>query len=372
MILILSPWEYDWDENVFGSPNNYYLLKEFLENDIEVDWVYIGEKEYDKIKKIRFLKIPKCKIKGPARFYYKILNYFTFNFLKKLKKDYKMVIIFSSNLYEAGYRFARERKIKLINKHFGIPLNPYLENIDKFFIKWKYSLFFNCFKRQADYYVMEDDGSGIEKLISIFKIPLNKVLINKQPKPDEIIFEPLYKKNNFINIGFCGRFEKDRGFDYFLKICEKIKDMDKIHLIVAGKGSGIKKLESLRKKMGEKLTYIGFLPYFKMNKFYSSIDLLVNTTPHANITRPVVESFSYGKPVIAFDVTSYTIIKNNENGFLIKPYDIDEFANCIKRLVQDKDLLKIFSENALKTSLKIPKFSENMKREIEFYKNILL
>ncbi|MEO0232357.1 MAG: glycosyltransferase family 4 protein [candidate division WOR-3 bacterium] len=372
MIIILSPWEYDWDENVFGSPNNYYLLKEFLKNDVEVEWVYIGEKEYDSIKRVRFLRIPAYKIKRPARFYYKILNQIVFNFLKKLKKDYKIIIVFSSNLYEAGYRFAKERNIKLVNKHFGIPFNPYLKNMNKFLIRWKYHIFLNCFKKRADYYVMEDDGSGIEKLTSFFKIPSDRVLINIQPKPDEIIFDPIYKKENFINVGFCGRFEKDRGFDYFLKICEGIKDMDRIHLIVAGKGSGVKKLEKLKEKMREKLTYIGSLPYFMMYKFYSSIDILINTTPHANITRPVVEAFSYGKPVLSFDVTPYTIIKNRENGFLIKPYKIEEFINCIKNLAQNKDLLKTLSENAFRTSLKIPKFSENMKKEVEFYKSILL
>ncbi len=372
MILILSPWEYDWDKNCFGSPNNYYLLKEFLKNDMEVDWIYIGKKEYEGIKKVRFLRVPAGKVKRPFRFYYKILNNLVFNFLKKIKKDYKMVIVFSSSLYEAGYKFAKERKIKIVNKHFGIPLNPYLENVNKLWIKWKYYTFFNSFKKRADYYVIEDDGSGVEKLVSIFKIPMDRVLINKQPKPDEIIFEPIYRKENFVNIGFCGRFEKDRGFDYFLKICEGIKDIDKIHLIVAGKGSGIKKLERLKEKMKQKLTYIGALPYFKMNKFYSSIDILINTTPHANMTRPTVESFSYGKPVISFDITPYTLIKNRENGFLIKPYDIDEFINCIVNILKNRDLLKILSENALKTSLKIPKFSENTKREIEFYKNILL
>ncbi|MEO0275356.1 MAG: glycosyltransferase family 4 protein [candidate division WOR-3 bacterium] len=275
-------------------------------------------------------------------------------------------------MYEAGYRFAKERNIKLVNKHFGIPFNPYLENINKFMVKCKYYNFLNCFKKKADYYIIEDDGSGPEKLISLFKIPSNRVLINPQPKPDEIIFEPIYKKEDFINIGFCGRFERDRGFDYFLKICEGIKDIDGIHLIVAGKGSGIKKLEKLKEKMKEKLNYIGSLPYLKMNKFYSSIDILINTTPHANITRPVVEAFSYGKPVISFDVTPYTIIKNKENGFLIKPYNINEFINCIGYIVQNKEILKILSKNAFETSLKIPKFSENIKREVEFYKNILL
>ena len=62
----------------------------------------------------------------------------------------------------------------------------------------------------------------------------------------------------------------------------------------------------------------------------------------------LIEAQSYHLPAIAFDVPfgPKNIINDNVNGFLISPFDIEQMANEICKLIENSDLRKDFSKNA--------------------------
>jgi len=346
--LILSPWEDDWNENVIGPPHNYYLLSEFKRRNVNVDWVYIGEKKYQNIGNIHFINFKEFKI----------------------KKKYNLIIAFSYQFHNLALELSRFQKIPYINKHFGISMNPLIWDIKNPIIAFRYRKLLNCFKKQADYYIIEEDGTNGKIMSMLFKIPSYKVRINEQPKPDIIKFEPIYRKENFINVGYCGAISKSKGERIILRIFQEILKNNKIHLIVLMKGKN-KILEEISKNYSN-LTIIKNVPYFENYKFYSSIDFLINPVHYGNMTLPTIEAFTYSKPVIAFDISLWTKIIHLKNGILVKPYDIKEFSNWVFELSNNKLLLDELSKNAYETSKNIKSFTQYIKDEFEFLKSICL
>jgi glycosyltransferase involved in cell wall biosynthesis len=54
----------------------------------------------------------------------------------------------------------------------------------------------------------------------------------------------------------------------------------------------------------------------------------------------IIEAMSCGLPVISFDCENgpRNIISDGENGFLVRPFDINDFADRVVQLIQDEDL----------------------------------
>ncbi|MEO0202703.1 MAG: glycosyltransferase [candidate division WOR-3 bacterium] len=345
-LLILSPWENDWSKDVLGSPKNYYLLIELNKHkDIEVDWVYIGQNNYKQLDNVNFLKF----------------NDFKFN------KDYDVILGFSYQFHNLALKLSKKLNAKYINKHFGVSINPIVKDVRNILVQIRYKKLFDCFRKQADFYILEEDGTNGKLMLLLFKVPSYKIRVNEQPKPDNVIFEPVYRRDKFINVGYCGAISKYKGEKMILEIFKQILRNKKLHLILLVKGFNKRILEL--SKLYDNLTILENFSYFQTYKFYSSIDFLINPVHYGNMTLPTVEAFSYGKPVIAFDLSLYTKIVHLKNGILVKPFDIKSFVNWTNELVNNRLLLEELSRNALETSKSFIKFSEYIKNEVNFIKS---
>lgn len=341
-ILILSPWENDWNEDVVGPPLNYYLVSEFRKNkSINVDWVFLGNNEYKPYENIRFINFRNFKV-----------------------SKYDLIIAFSYQFHKIALEISKKYKIPYINEHFGVVLNPLVWNINSFYIKIRYRKLLYSFKKQANFYIIWEDGTNAKLFAMLLKVPSYKIKIYEHPKPDFLKIEPVYKKESYINVGYSGAISKYKNERIILEILEKILKYKNIHLIVLLKGEN-EKLYKLQKEY-KNITIIKNLPYFQNYKFYSSIDFLINPVHYGNMTLPTIEALFYSKPVIAFDISIWTKIKHLENGILVKKFNIDEFVNWVYRLSKDEALLKKLSENASKTLENTPSFSNLIEEKVKF------
>jgi glycosyltransferase involved in cell wall biosynthesis len=138
----------------------------------------------------------------------------------------------------------------------------------------------------------------------------------------------LPKKYNLLAIGRLG---KQKGFDMLLNIISKLDDS--YFLTILGEGEDRSKLEKQIEDLGikDRVDLTGFHdnPYAYMR----SADLLVLSSRHEGLPNVVLEANSLGLAVVAFDSAGGTgeIIDDGRNGFLVEPFDEDEFAKTIQK-----------------------------------------
>ena len=118
--------------------------------------------------------------------------------------------------------------------------------------------------------------------------------------------------------------------DYALKIQEKIKfyNLDK-QLFLKG------------------LTH-------NINSEYSKSSFVVMTSRMEGLPMVLLEAKAHKLPIVSFDIQTgpSDIVRDNQNGFLIEPYNIEKMAEKINLLIENDDLRKQFSDNAILDSEK--------------------
>ena len=66
----------------------------------------------------------------------------------------------------------------------------------------------------------------------------------------------------------------------------------------------------------------------------------------------IIEAMACGVPVVVFDCENgpRNIISNNQDGILVKPFDIDAYADSLLRLMQDDQLRSQMGNHACESS----------------------
>ena len=66
----------------------------------------------------------------------------------------------------------------------------------------------------------------------------------------------------------------------------------------------------------------------------------------------IIEAMACGLPVVSFDCENgpRNIITNNQDGILVKAFDVDDYAHQIMRLITDDDMRNRMGRMAQKTS----------------------
>lgn len=174
-------------------------------------------------------------------------------------------------------------------------------------------------------------------------------------------FEP-----DFIDVNACkkgkaiitvGRLEKVKGYDLLLQVAEKVKGKHPDwSWDVFGEGSLKNYIEE--EIVARKLK--GFLNLrgnsSELGNEYGKYEFLVATSYYEGFPLAFLEAQTAGLPIVSFDCPTgpSEIVSDNENGFLVKPYDTEELADKVNLLIEDPQMLKEFS---LKSGIKLGEYT---------------
>ena len=177
---------------------------------------------------------------------------------------------------------------------------------------------------------------------------------------------------------FVGRFAEYKGIEYLIKALLEIKST-KVHLIIAGYGTLLSKLQDLTKSLGleKKISFVVGPSHEKLGMLHSISDVFVlpsiidSRGETEGLGLVIVEAMKSGLPVIATTVGGIVdIIKNEENGLLVRPKDPKSIAKAIERIISDKELEKIIIANSQET-LKEFLPEKIAKQHFDIYNNLL-
>jgi len=137
-----------------------------------------------------------------------------------------------------------------------------------------------------------------------------------------------------------------KGPDVFCDAVEHLATEFPIHVLLTGPARGYvkKRLE----KAGISYTHEYLKNYLDIVKYYNCLDLYLVTSRAEGGPKAILESLATGVPLVTTDVgMASTVIRNNENGFVVGINEVEELVRCAEVIVREKNLKNEFIKNGL-------------------------
>jgi len=188
-----------------------------------------------------------------------------------------------------------------------------------------------------------------EKFIESGYFPKDKVFINPT-FIDCSNFNLHYEHNIYV---LClGRFSPEKGFIYVIESMRYLKDLPVTTVITGDWRSCDAKLKEVIEKfdLKDKVRFVGFLHGEELERMTKeAMCVACPSIWYENLPNVVIESFAYGKPVIASNFGSLAdMVENGKTGLLFEPRNVEQIASCIRKLFENSDLCRELGENARK------------------------
>ena len=159
--------------------------------------------------------------------------------------------------------------------------------------------------------------------------------------------------NHFI-IGTVGFFRKQKGLNYFIDaVSEFAREKQNIKAIIIGRGNEELSIVGHIQKNGMQDIIFLFKNIESVQPYYRLMHIFISTSLWEGMPYSILEAMASETPIIATDIPgTRDIIKNNENGILVPPKDIDKLVISMSRVYKDPELRKNLSRNAIKSVIK--------------------
>ncbi|MFN3196272.1 MAG: glycosyltransferase family 4 protein [Chlorobiota bacterium] len=147
-----------------------------------------------------------------------------------------------------------------------------------------------------------------------------------------------------IVIGNASRLTEQKGLNYIIELAELLKS-ENINAIIkiAGKGELEQELlsEIKEKNLNNYVQLVGF--YDDIHEFLSELDIYLCSSEFEGFGYSIAEAMLHELPVVGFDISSNPeVIRNNETGILVTPFNILELKEAIIRLIDNDDIRKSY------------------------------
>jgi len=157
------------------------------------------------------------------------------------------------------------------------------------------------------------------------------------------------KKDASLNILFVGRLRAYKGLSFLIRA---IADLN-VRLCIVGNGEHGRDLRELVNELNvsDKVSFYEHLDDAEVEEMYNQSDLFVLPSINEAEAFGVVqlEAMAKGLPVINTSLRSGVpfVSLDQVTGLTVEPKNVDALRNAINLLMNDKDLYKTFSKNAL-------------------------
>jgi glycosyltransferase involved in cell wall biosynthesis len=156
---------------------------------------------------------------------------------------------------------------------------------------------------------------------------------------------------------YVGRLAAEKGLPYLIEamaLCQR--DGLTFDLTVVGDGTERGTIEGLVAKHGleNQVRFKGFIPLGpELQKSYRQADIFVLPSLSEGVAKVLIEAMANGLVIIATRVGGIpTIIEDGVNGLLVEPRSPEAIACAIKRILQEPEMWRYLSRNALSSAWK--------------------
>lgn len=180
------------------------------------------------------------------------------------------------------------------------------------------------------------------------------------------------KYNNFVIITFLGRLFDGKGVADLITALSQLKEKNYVCFII-GDGPEKKNLEILADKfeIKNKIIFFGYKKFDDYIKILKISDIFVNPSYTEGLPTTVAEAALCRNAIIATDVGgTKEIISGQEDGYLIKPKDIEDLKNKLEILIGNLELREKLAKNALEEVRDKFNWENSTNEYIEIFNNL--
>lgn len=168
-----------------------------------------------------------------------------------------------------------------------------------------------------------------------------------------------------------GRLVKRKGFDYLIRAIKQLSE--EIHLLLIGDGPMDHELRNLihTEKLTERVSLLGFQTREQIIKYFEVSDCFILSSMHEGLGIVVQEAMYTGLPIVATNNGGQVdLIKENRNGLLVEPSNVEKLAQTIALVHSNSELADSFREN---NKIDIQKYfmDENSKEYIKVFESVM-
>ena len=139
----------------------------------------------------------------------------------------------------------------------------------------------------------------------------------------------------------------DLAVDAFKLTLNEINNSTKCMLIFIGEDYTDGAVEKYVSEidLSNEIKFLGFCEYNFINEVLNDTDIFILPSKREGLPTVIIEAMKYGIPVIASDVGGVSeIVKNEENGYLTSPNNINELKDKLVQLIRSPEKRKLMGE----------------------------
>lgn len=188
---------------------------------------------------------------------------------------------------------------------------------------WKMKPLMSLYEEYTDAVISISDAMSeylTENGLNDFRLIKNGVVKIKAPSHD-------------VALGFIGRLAKEKGILSFVEANTEM--LKSVKLVIAGDGPDYEAIKKIADDKKLKIEMLGIIT--DKDKFYKKFSVLVLPSDHEVLPLVILEAYSCGLPVIAFDIKPLLELVKPENGMLIKFPDYKQMGKMSLRLLSNSE-----------------------------------
>ena len=280
-------------------------------------------------------------------------------FIDVIIEKHRVQLVFNHTCLDADMsvivRYLKRKGLKIISVYHNSPFGIYgirkyprlcntknnvvkrvLDGVIRRLFYVKYHKLLSMQAEYSDRVVLLSDKFTPEYLFFAGRRHAPKMAAMPNPLTIERVPAGVAKENVVL---FVGRLASEKGLPYLLAVWKRLEDKyPDWQLWIVGDGSERARAEVLARRY--RLKRCTFYGRRKPEPFYAKAKIFCMTSLFEGFGLVLVEAMAYGVVPLAFD--SYAnvgdIITDGQDGFLVKPFDVDVYAAKVARLMDDESL----------------------------------
>ena len=236
---------------------------------------------------------------------------------------------------------------------------------------WHFLTFPKSQAQKADK-IITDSQSTKEDLVKIYKINSDKIEAIYLGVSNN--FKPLKKHKPQRSILYFGTIEPRKNLILLIKAFEALKKgagMTDLKLVIAGAKGWLYKdiFETVANSRCKKdIVFTGVVDEKDKPYLYSSADVFVYPSFFEGFGFPPLEAMACGVPTIVSNTSSLSEVVGN-GAIMIDPYNVDELAFAIRKVLEDKELRNDLIKKGLNQAKKF-NWDKTAKQVLEIFKKL--